>query len=34
VGNGGAVPASVVGDRAELRLTIPPLGALFLVPEQ
>jgi 1,4-alpha-glucan branching enzyme len=33
VGNGGAVPTIEAGDRLELRLTIPPLGALFLVPE-
>ena len=33
VGNGGGVSAVQAGDRQEIRLTIPPLGALFLVPE-
>ena len=33
VGNGGVVPAVSVGDGAELRLTLPPLATLFLVPE-
>jgi 1,4-alpha-glucan branching enzyme len=33
VGNGGAVQAVEVGDHFELELVLPPLGALFLVPE-
>jgi 1,4-alpha-glucan branching enzyme len=33
VGNGGSVPAIEDGPTLRLRLTIPPLGALFLVPE-
>jgi 1,4-alpha-glucan branching enzyme len=33
VGNGGWVPASQNGDQFEIRLTLPPLAALFLVPE-
>jgi len=33
VGNAGVVPATAVGDRFELRLVVPPLAALFLVPE-
>jgi 1,4-alpha-glucan branching enzyme len=33
VGNGGGVSAVQADDRLEIRLTIPPLGALFLVPE-
>ncbi|BAT59639.1 1,4-alpha-glucan branching enzyme GlgB [Variibacter gotjawalensis] len=32
VGNGGEVRAVAKGDHAELTLTLPPLGALFLVP--
>jgi 1,4-alpha-glucan branching enzyme len=33
VGNGGVVPAVQQGDNFEIRLTLPPLAALFLVPE-
>ena len=33
VGNGGAVAAIEDGERVELELTLPPLGALFFVPE-
>jgi 1,4-alpha-glucan branching enzyme len=33
VGNGGAVPTFENGDGFELRLTLPPLATLFLVPE-
>jgi 1,4-alpha-glucan branching enzyme len=33
VGNGGSVPVVVNGEHPELRLTLPPLAALFLVPE-
>jgi 1,4-alpha-glucan branching enzyme len=33
IGNGGAVPVIEDGEKLELRLTLPPLGALFLVPE-
>jgi 1,4-alpha-glucan branching enzyme len=33
VGNGGGISAVEAGDIMEIRLTIPPLGALFLVPE-
>jgi 1,4-alpha-glucan branching enzyme len=33
VGNGGLVPVFQQGDNLELRLTLPPLAALFLVPE-
>ena len=33
VGNGGGVSAVQAGDRTAIHLTIPPLGALFLVPE-
>jgi 1,4-alpha-glucan branching enzyme len=33
VGNGGSVPVVEEGDKLELRLTLPPLGTLFLVPE-
>src|SRR5215510_291499 len=33
VGNAGLVPAVQQGDDFEIRLTLPPLAALFLVPE-
>ena len=33
VGNAGVVQAIEHGDHAEIRLTLPPLAALFLVPE-
>jgi 1,4-alpha-glucan branching enzyme len=33
VGNAGLVEALDAGDRFELRLTLPPLGAVFLVPQ-
>jgi len=33
VGNAGVVPAVQQGDNFEIRLTLPPLAALFLVPE-
>jgi 1,4-alpha-glucan branching enzyme len=33
VGNGGSIPVIEEGPTLELRLTLPPLGALFLVPE-
>jgi 1,4-alpha-glucan branching enzyme len=33
VGNGGLVPVFQQGDNLELGLTLPPLAALFLVPE-
>ena len=33
VGNGGAVPTIEDGEKLELELTLPPLVALFFVPE-
>jgi len=33
VGNGGLVPVIQDGDNLEIQLTLPPLAALFLVPE-
>ncbi|MBN8920441.1 MAG: 1,4-alpha-glucan branching protein GlgB [Rhizobiales bacterium] len=34
VGNSGGVEAKEVADRLELSLTLPPLGAIFLIPQE